>query len=203
MMPHIQAPWWVKIIVKIFLSRLPVSYDFWRSIGIFKHGKMDQAEYLIEVFEDHCNRADVLEHLRGKHILELGPGDSVGSAIVAASFGASITLLDSGYFAKSNITFYRKLSSDLAKRGLSAPNLKDASTIEDILKLCNAKYFTEGLDSFRFIASDSVDFVFSNAVLEHVRKKIFKPQLMKHLGSWLLVGKHRIGLIFGIILGAV
>ena len=132
-----------------------------------------------------------------KHILELGPGDSVGSAIVAASFGASITLLDSGYFAKSNITFYRKLSSDLAKRGLSAPNLKDASTIEDILKLCNAKYFTEGLDSFRFIASDSVDFVFSNAVLEHVRKKIFKPQLMKHLGSWLLVGKHRIGLIFG------
>ena len=33
-----QLPWWLKIILKMILSRLPLPYRLWRRIGVFRLG---------------------------------------------------------------------------------------------------------------------------------------------------------------------
>lgn len=53
--------------------------------------------------------------------------------------------------------------------------MSNCATIKDIMDLCNAEYLTDGLNSYKTIPDNSVDFIFSNAVLEHIRKKDFLP----------------------------
>ena len=45
--------WLIKIIAKIVLKRIPISYRFWKKIGIFRHGKMDNYEYSKHIFYRH------------------------------------------------------------------------------------------------------------------------------------------------------
>jgi SAM-dependent methyltransferase len=177
----VKLPWWVKISAKIVLSRLPFGYRTWQRLGLFRHGYMDQADYLTTVFDAHVFRAGMKDCLTGKTILELGPGDSVGTALVAASYGARAILLDAGAFAVNDVTFYQKLANDLTVKGLMPPDIQDASTLDEVLDACNAVYLTEGLDSFSRIASGSVNLVFSQAVLEHVRKKEFSETMFECL----------------------
>ncbi len=163
-------PWWFKIIAKIILSRVPVGYSFWQKIGLFRHGYMDDSTYVVSIFNMHISRADLEGKLQGKTILELGPGDSVATAIVAACYGARTILVDAGPFAKDDLEGYRKLVGLLEKNGLSPPDIEAAVTLGDVLTACNAQYLTKGLESFASIEADTVDFIFSQAVLEHVRK---------------------------------
>ena len=46
-------PWWFKVFAKIILSRVPIGYGFWQSLGLFRHGDMDQASYALNVFNEH------------------------------------------------------------------------------------------------------------------------------------------------------
>lgn len=78
----LKLPWWIKIIIKIILSRLPFDYGIWQKLGIFRHGFMDQSFYVKNVFDQHINQAGLTNFLNGKTILELGPGDSIASALV-------------------------------------------------------------------------------------------------------------------------
>lgn len=176
-MANFQIPWWGKILAKICLSRLPISYDFWRKLGVFRHGEMDQFEYSIRIFENHCLAADILSNMQGKHILELGPGDSINSAILASSKGARVTLIDSGSFANKDVAAYKKFASYLTKKGLSAPDLTAAKNIEDVLEICGALYFTDGRESFCKIRDNSVHLIFSQAVLEHINKYEFQSMM--------------------------
>ena len=41
-------PWWARIIAKIFLSRLPISYDF-GARNLFRHGQMDNSCMLMRL----------------------------------------------------------------------------------------------------------------------------------------------------------
>ena len=173
-MLQLQIPWWAKILAKICLSRLPVPYDFWRKVGIFRHGQMDQFEYSTRIFENHCRAAKILSNLHGKHLLELGPGDSINTAILGAAYGARVTLLDDGSFVNKNVVAYKKFANYLSDKGLPAPNLSAADDIEEILEICGAQYLTQGLKSFGKIKDNSVDLVFSQAVLEHVKKNEFQ-----------------------------
>ena len=54
-MKHLM-PWWIKIILKIVFSRLPVNYSRWSKLSIFRHGSMDTPEYAFKVAEKHFNR---------------------------------------------------------------------------------------------------------------------------------------------------
>src|SRR5688572_16045409 len=76
------VPWWAKIAAKIVLSRLPLPYGFWQRIGLFRHGCMDNSGYARTVFDTHVERAGLAGKLRGKTVVELGPGDSVATAVV-------------------------------------------------------------------------------------------------------------------------
>ncbi|NOZ51528.1 MAG: class I SAM-dependent methyltransferase [Gammaproteobacteria bacterium] len=166
-------PWWLKIIAKIVLSRVPVDYSFWQNLGLFRHGYMDDSDYVVKVFNMHVFRAGLEGKLQGKTILELGPGDSVATVIVAACFGAKSILIDAGPFAKSGLDDYHKLVVYLEQNGLNPPDILASATLDDILAVCNAQYLTGGLESFASIQDNTVDFIFSQAVLEHVRKSEF------------------------------
>lgn len=169
----VNIPWWAKIGAKMVLSRLPLDYRMWQKLGLFRHGYMDQSGYLSSVFHAHASRAGIRSELAGKTVLELGPGDSVGTALVAASHGARAILIDVGAFAVGNADFYRRLAADLAAMGLNPPDVSQASSLDDVLKACDARYLTNGVRDLSHIETSSVDMVFSQAVLEHVRRHEF------------------------------
>lgn len=173
-------PWWAKIAGKIVLSRAPVAYAFWQSLGFFRHGDMDASAYALDVFNTHLLNAN-LHHgdLAGKVILEIGPGDSIATAMIAYAYGASTILVDSAQWARNDISPYKELARVLREKGLRAPDMESIESIESILQLCGGRYITDGLSGWRQVEDETVDFVFSQAVLEHVRKHEFRATLQE------------------------
>lgn len=199
-----RVPWWGKTAAKILLSRLPAGYSIWQRLGLFRHGYMDNAQYAIDIFAAHVERAGFVGRLQGKTIMELGPGDSAATALICHAYGARAILSDVGPFASRELELYRKLAELLNVSGFVTPNLNQVYTLEEFLESCQASYLTEGLEGLRSLPCNSVDFVFSQAVLEHIRKeefletqkeiaRILKPQgvcshrvdLRDHLGGGL------------------
>jgi len=167
----LQMKWALKIIAKLIIARLPVPYSFWRSLSVFRHGSMDSTDYPVKIFNLHLKRAFPDGLPSDAVMLELGPGDSLASALLGYASGASMTyLVDVGSFARKDVAFYQTLAADLSNRGLQCPDLSDALTFNDILQASNASYLANGLSSLRMIPSESIDFVWSHSVLEHVRK---------------------------------
>ena len=73
--------WRLKIGLKILLSRMPWGYAVWQRLGLFRHGRMDQSAYAMEVLNHHLEQAGLAGDLAGKTVLELGPGDSIATAV--------------------------------------------------------------------------------------------------------------------------
>jgi len=167
-------PWWSKIGLKIVLARMPMAYQFWQKMGLFRHGNMDASNYALGIFESHMAKVGWdAPNVAGKTFLEMGPGDSVATAIITYAYGGKAILVDSGFYAKSEPQAYQALVEVLAARGLRVPSLADVANIEDLLEACNGQYITTGLGGWEEIPSESVDLIFSQAVLEHVRRKEF------------------------------
>jgi SAM-dependent methyltransferase len=166
-------PWWAKIGAKLALSRVPAAYTVWQRLGLFRHGYMDTAQYAIGVFSSHVQRTGLTNQLVGKTVLEVGPGDSVATALIAKAHGARALLVDAGSYAQLDLTVYRRLADELRAVGLAPPSLDNVSNLGELLEACEASYLTEGLASLRTLGDATVDFVFSQAVLEHVRKHEF------------------------------
>lgn len=159
-------PWWVKIAAKLILARLPVSNDRWARMAVFRHGRMSDPRYAERVYRHHIDRCG---GARERVVLELGPGDSLFTAVFAAADGATRTLLvDVAQFARADFVTYVELADSL---GLSVPpRVTDTS---DLLAELHADYLTNGLQSLRELPPKSVDVVFSNAVLEHLLDEEF------------------------------
>ncbi|MBI1735083.1 MAG: class I SAM-dependent methyltransferase [Candidatus Rokubacteria bacterium] len=163
------VPWWAKIAVKSALVRVPVPRRVWRRMGLFVPGLMRDPSYATRVVEAHLRLAGAPRP--GFTWLELGPGDSVASAVVAWAHGAAGGwLIDSRALATMDMAVYRPLVASLAARALARDvrPLADAVDVPDLLRRTNARYLTEGVASLRQIADATVDIVFSQAVLEHV-----------------------------------
>ncbi|HTI86635.1 MAG TPA: methyltransferase domain-containing protein [Alphaproteobacteria bacterium] len=166
---HTFVPWWAKIAAKVTLARLPVPMRAWHRIGLFAPGFMRDPDYAIRVFETHWKRAGAPGS--GFTYLELGPGESLATAVVAWAFGAGGgVLVDAGDFAVRDIAAYRPLLARLAER----PGMRDlrslqaCGSVDALLAAVNARVRTDGLRGLASLASDSVDLAFSQAVLEHV-----------------------------------
>jgi SAM-dependent methyltransferase len=133
---------------------------------------MDDPPHALEIFREHFNRSGIT---RGFTMLELGPGDSLASAVIARAMGATSSyLVDAGPFASGALGGYRALGSFLRGQSFDVP---DFSAMEDVSSYANVKYLTDGLPSLRSVPSSSVDFCFSHAVLEHLPKNDFLPIL--------------------------
>ena len=167
MHPKRYVPWYAKIAAKVVLARLPVPHGVWHRVGLFQHGLMDDPDYAVEVFEHH--RRLLGGDVAGRTVLELGPGDSLATAVIACAMGAQRTVLvDVAPFATADVAFYRVLAQRLAGRGLPAPDLDGATTLADVLQRSRGEYLVDGLASLRAIPDGSVDHVISQAVVEHI-----------------------------------
>lgn len=162
-------PWWIKLSAKVVLSRLPISYNFWKKLSLISHGGMNEPEYAYQVFIQHFNR---FQSPKQDFIsLELGPGDSLFSALISKAFGGSKTyLVDVGDFADKNIKTYQAMAQFLKDKNLPVEDIEKCQSLTDILELCSANYLTSGLASLKNIPDSSVDFIWSHGVLELIRR---------------------------------
>ncbi len=177
------VPWWFRIGAKIVLARLPIPYSFWKGLRLFEHGDMDQPQYALDSFLLLARTAGVLHEESSPpyltvdsefSVLELGPGDSIFSAAIALSLNASsVCLVDAAAFATTDMTAYSNMFSFLRQKGFTLPFKNEPNSIADILKECNCQYLTDGIRSLEKLPSASVDYCFSNAVLEHIPKHDF------------------------------
>jgi SAM-dependent methyltransferase len=170
---RIFPPYWARIVAKVVLSRMPFGYSLWQRLGMFRHGAMDESGYALQVFDRHVTASGLTGQLEGLTILELGPGDSLATALIASAFGARAVLVDTGRWVGEDLGSYRALAHALSQRGLSPPDLTDSVSVDDLVQRCRAEYHTQGLRDLRLLRDQSVDFVFSQAVLEHVREREF------------------------------
>ena len=172
-------PWWTKILGKIVLSRLPVGYRIWKGIGLFEAGHANDPVYAHRVFKRHFDRVN-FPRVHGKWVgLEIGPGDSLLSAVTMYAHGASKSYLaDVGHYATEKMGPYRDMAKLLVEKGLPAPDIQRVQSLNCVLNVCNGKYMTGGLSSFRAIPPGSVDFVWSQAVLEHIRLSEFSDLMI-------------------------
>lgn len=167
-----RLPWQAKIAAKLVLARLPFAYRYWQKLKLFRHGAMHDVDYALGVFARHYQRATFGHKGAGFTVVELGPGDSLFSGLIAHAHGAAQSyLVDSGPYATTDPAPYRQL---LAR--LHSPLNPDA-TLTDWLAQSHTVYLTDGLASLRQIPDQSVDFIWSQAVLEHVRRHEFAATL--------------------------
>lgn len=181
------VPWWARIAAKVIMSRLPVSYAVWRRLNLFAHGQMARPAYALGVFRRHFANSG-FKAGSSFVALELGPGDSLASAVIARAHGAVHTyLVDEGNFATVDLESYRALVRHLRSEGLEAPELENARNLDDVLHACTATYHCSGLRSLRSLPDASVDFIWSHAVLEHVRREAV-PGMARELRRVLRAG---------------
>lgn len=191
-------PWQTKIAAKILLARLPLGYRLWQKMNLFKHGQMERPQYALDVFTAHFGRVEFSRKTAGFSGLEIGPGDTLFSAVIAKTFGASrLYLVDTGPFARRDVKPYLEMAAELKRIGRRPPPaLENCEGIDQVLSVCSAVYLTNGVNSFRAIPDASVDFIWSQAVLEHVRQRDF-PMLVREMRRVLRPGgvcSHRVDL---------
>jgi hypothetical protein len=210
------VPWWFRILVKILLSRLPLTYRFWKRLKLFEHGDMHLPERAFDTLFLHAKSAGVLDCTIGGrkfskinegdfNVLELGPGDSLYSGLISFSLGASHTwLVDTGRFAATDLQSYIRMRDYLVSMGYYLGYIDAVNSFDEYLSITKTSYLTEGVKSLSHIPDASIDFCFSNAVLEHINaddfdlliselKRILKPtsischrvDLKDHLGGGL------------------
>jgi SAM-dependent methyltransferase len=169
-----RVPWWLKLGSKLVLARVPLPYTAWRNLGVFKHGAMLDAGYALHVFEYHFRHARPDWTVdRDRTMLELGPGDSLATALLARVHGAARTwLVDRGAYASPRIDNYRALIDRLNAEHPPRP-IPPFTSVDAMLEWSGARYLVDDLRGLAAIPDGSVDFSFSHAVLEHVRRDEF------------------------------
>ncbi|MGN7503728.1 MAG: methyltransferase domain-containing protein [Alphaproteobacteria bacterium] len=136
---------------------------------------MDDHSYALRVFQNHFTRSYPKPLSPEFTALELGPGDSIISGVIAKAHGAHKTyLVDSGDYVTRDTSLYRALIQKLQESGLEcSTDLATITHFDALLQAYNVEYCTEGLSDLKNIPDSSVDFIWSQSVLEHVRKKDF------------------------------
>ena len=114
-------------------------------------------------------------------MLELGPGNGLLTALYARSCGAEhIWLIDAERLAFPDVALFAKAEQLLSKCGLPVPGVGRACSMDIALGQLNTTYLTEGLASLQTVPDETIDFMFSNAVLEHIRLSEF-PKIAKEM----------------------
>ena len=171
-------PWYIKFGIKLIRGLLPINYNIFAKLGFFRHGKMDSVVYALDVFKKHF--PDDINLPKVPFVfLEIGPGDSLFSGIIASSKGANKSyLIDNGNFVSNDISNYFKLIEELY--GIDYLKSLEIKNLDDIKRHFNIQYMTHGLESLKSIPDNVVEISFSNACFEHVSGSLV-PQYFKEL----------------------
>jgi len=136
---------------------------------------MEQPAYAYRVFRQHFDRVKFARQGKDFAVLELGPGDSLASAIIAHALGASACyLIDTGAFAQSDLKPYRAMAAFLQEHDLNPVKIEGVNSLNELLSRCHAIYGTSGLLSLRAIPDESLDLIWSQSVLEHIKEGEFQ-----------------------------
>lgn len=186
--------WKFKLAAKILAGQMPVLQWIFRKAGALRHGDMLSAPYAAGVFERHFKRfrettgshapPPVTILVRQKPVtlpaprtgrgicLELGPGESLMTIMLARAAGFERTLLvDQGHQLSPDTTSYIDFSRTLRDNGYDVPAIHGGHTIPQILQAYSGEYLTNGLQSLASLEPQFVDFSFSHAVMEHVPRR--------------------------------
>jgi SAM-dependent methyltransferase len=159
-------PWFVKIPAKIVLSRLPISLRTWQKMNLFRAGAADLPDFQFGVFKAHLAGCG-LQTLEAKTVLEIGPGNALLTALFARTLGAFHTwLIDAENLAEQDQRTFALAAEFLRAEGFNPPAISSNESVSSQLRYT---YLTGGLDSLQNVPSASIDFLFSQAVMEHVR----------------------------------
>tara|TARA_B100000212_G_scaffold337141_1_gene311529 strand:+ start:3318 stop:4154 length:837 start_codon:yes stop_codon:yes gene_type:complete len=155
--------WWSRFILKVSLLSLRIPNKIFNKFGIFRHGAMDQDSYVNKIWKIHF--LDVEKDFlisRDGLFLEIGPGDSLKSAVKAFESGFNkIALIDKGMHAIDQ----KYIKDYFSKKNFNSDN--------EFLKTTTANsfnYLIDGIKSLSYLEKNSVSYVFSNSVLQHFDK---------------------------------
>ncbi len=164
--------WLLKIVIKIIFSRLNIPYKFWKKLNIFRHGKMEDFSYARKIFEIHFRDMSEVNKIKNPVIMEIGPGDSLFSMVYSRRYSKEkFFFLDVNDFASKDLNLYFKLQKKLEKEHYLSNKLKKPfESFDKLLNFYNTKYLISGLESLREINDNSIDYIFSHSVMEHIRK---------------------------------
>ncbi len=174
-------PWWARLGGKLVLSRLPVPYRVWRKLGLFRHGDMNRPEHALATFQNYMSKVRDVHVLRqGFTSLELGPGDSVLAGLAARASGAGrVWLVDAGDYAETDVQACQAAAELLRSGGAAPPDIASCADLAEVLQRSDITYLTEGVAALKAIPTASVDFIWSQVVLEHVPAHEFDSLLME------------------------
>jgi hypothetical protein len=171
------VPWQLQSVAKIGVEQLNLSHRFLKRLGL-PYGGMERPQYAFDVLMYHFKYAPLIH--KDFTVLELGPGDSLFSGIIAHKLGVSKSyLVDVGSNAERNVECYMRVVQFLRGKGFDVSDLKNCKSLEDYLTKCNCEYLTSGIASLRDIPNSSIDFIWSHAVLEHIQKPQFMETLLE------------------------
>lgn len=168
-------PWQIRYYIKYLEAKFPVVKIPFKSVSDISY-----YNHVLNGFIDSYGGASKIQ---GKVICELGPGQYLTHGAILYQMGAKMTyLIDIADLAKSHdkdvIPQNIKLDSRYEKiRKLPRPAIGEKW--DTYIHKVNTFYYTGGLSDYANIPDNSVDFVFSNAVFEHVRKNILKKTMQE------------------------
>ncbi len=139
--------------------------------------KENPAHY-IKFFYNMIDKLDI-DSFENKTLLEVGAGQYLLNAFLEYQMGSEkVFLIDiddlahSNRLAKDYVSPYIDLMDEKRKKR-NLPVINTNETIISQLKKINAEYMTEGSDSYKKIEDKSIDIIYSNTVLQHIRRNIF------------------------------
>ena len=102
----------------------------------------------------------------GARFLEIGPGTDFGPALILASLGASVILADR-FLSEWQADHHRPLYRRLAEMW-PGPNAQIRAAAEGGYEATNLIRLAEPAENLASIGDSTIDFTYSNAVLEHI-----------------------------------
>jgi hypothetical protein len=140
---------------------------------------MENPQYAYQVFKRHFESAPFARRSSFIH-LELGPGTSLASAMIGHAFGAAgAYLIDIDDIAVKGLEVYCDLAQFLTQKKLPGMRSDQIISLDGLLRICHARYLTNGLQALRAIPTASVDFIWSHAVLQHVKLHEFYDTMVE------------------------
>ena len=112
------------------------------------------------------------EGLRGKTVLEIGPGPSFATALILKAWGASTVVVSDKYLVRFNPQYHGALYREIAKRLLTEDSTIDVTALESCSQAGHIqehiRFCELPLEEMNREFKEFFDITLSNAVLEHL-----------------------------------